>query len=134
MANWCGHARTNYFRVKDKEAFERWAESIGDLEVVDDAEGRVGLLSNHEHGGWPLCKCDPEKGDEDEDFDLFQDVASHLADGSVAVFEEVGAEKLRYLTGVAVAINSEGESVRVALTDIYRLAESLGKEVTGAEY
>jgi hypothetical protein len=40
--------------------------------------------------------------------DLFGEVAGHLVEGSVAVFIEVGAEKLRYLTGWAVAVNSSG--------------------------
>ena len=49
MANWYGHARSNYFRVKDREKFEEWTKSIGDLEVIEDDEGRVALLSNHAH-------------------------------------------------------------------------------------
>jgi hypothetical protein len=133
MANWYGHARTNYFRVKDQEAFAQWAKSRGNLEVIRDAEGRVGLLSDHEYGGWPDFKYD-EATDETQECDLFQDVAAHLQEGSVAVFMEVGAEKLRYLTGFALAVNSQGETVETSLDGIYELAKSLGDEVTEAEY
>lgn len=133
MADWYGHARTNYFRVKDQEVFTQWAESIGNLEVIDDAEGRVGLLSNNEYGGWPHFKHEGGT-DEEQEIDLFQEVAAHLQEGSVAVFMEVGAEKLRYLTGSAVAVNSKGQTVEVTLDDIYAVAKSLGDEVTVAEY
>jgi hypothetical protein len=65
---------------------------------------------------------------------VFAAVAAHPREGSVAVFFEVGAEGLRYLTGYAVAVNSAGRMVRVDLNDIFRLAESLGDELTAAEY
>ncbi len=133
MANWYGHARSNYFRVKDREQFDQWAKSVGNLEVIEDAEGRVGLLSDDEYGGWRHYKHD-EENEEEHEIDLFHEVAAHLQEGSVAVFMEVGAEKLRYLTGHAVAVNSRGETVEVSLGDIYHLAKPFGSEVTEAEY
>jgi hypothetical protein len=133
MADWYGHARTNYFRVKDKEKFDKWAKSIGDLRVGADDKGRVALFSEDEYGGWPRSIYD-EETDEYEDIDIYGQVAGHLAKGAVAVFQEVGAEKLRYLTGFAVAVNAEGETVEISLDDIYRLAEPLGDEVTVAEW
>jgi hypothetical protein len=35
---------------------------------------------------------------------------------------EIGAEKLRYLTGVAIAVNHKGRAAVVSLDDIYRKA------------
>jgi len=35
---------------------------------------------------------------------------------------EIGAEKLRYLTGVAIAVKHNGRVVEVTLSDIYRKA------------
>ena len=59
----------------------------------------------------------------------------HLQDGEVAVFMETGYCKMRYLTGIAFAINSEGEAREVNLNDIYDLAEELTDgEVTRATY
>jgi hypothetical protein len=133
MANWYGSARSNYFRVKDKDKFVQWVESIAGLELIEDGEGRVGLLSNDESGGWPCFGYD-EEAEDHLDIEVFDEVAAHLEEGSVAVFLEAGAEKLRYITGHAVAVNSKGDTVAVALCDIYRLAESLGNEVTAAEY
>jgi len=132
MADWYGSARTNYFRVKDETRFRKWAESAGDMEVVKDDEGRVALLSQDEHGGWPGWRYNQET-EEEEDLDLFQEVAEHLLEGSVAVFIEVGAEKLRYLTGRAVAVNASGQIVAHSLDQIYELAKSLGDEITLAE-
>ncbi len=133
MADWHGSARTNYFRVKDRAKFEECINGIEGLEVIEDGDGRVGLLSEGEFGGWPNGVYD-EETDELEEIDLCEIVSGHLQDGSVAVFMEVGAEKLRYLTGVAVAINLKGESKVIQLGDIYELAKQLGDEVTLAEY
>jgi hypothetical protein len=99
--------------------------------VVKDKEGRVGLLSEQEKGGWPNCRYD-EETEECEYIDLFQEVADHLQEGSVALFLEVGAEKLRYMTGHAVAVNATGQVVAISLDDIYDRATSLGGEVTFA--
>jgi hypothetical protein len=132
MANWYGHARTNYFRVKDVDKFCEWAKALGVLETETDA-GRVALLSADEYGGWPTSIFN-EETEEYEDIDIFQQVADHLEEGSVAVFMEVGAEKLRYLTGYAIAVNHKGDIVKVTLDDIYWLAQPLGTEITVAEY
>jgi hypothetical protein len=52
MADWYGSARSNYFHVKDRNKFDEWAAAI-DLDVVEDKEGRVGLLADSDPGGWP---------------------------------------------------------------------------------
>lgn len=59
-------------------------------------------------------------------------VAAHLVDGDVAVFLEVGAEKMRYLGGIAYAVNSQGESRTVSLEDIYEQAKPLGDATDAA--
>lgn len=136
MADWYGFARSNYFKVKDETEFRHWADSIGDLEVIQDSEGRVGLISHNQYGHWPSSRFN-EDTEGEEDIDVFITVAEHLQEGSVAIFIEVGAEKLRYLTGWAVAINSKGEEVQVNLDDIYDRAKPLtseGEEITIAEW
>jgi hypothetical protein len=45
-----------------------------------------------------------------------------------------GAEKLRYIHGYAIAFNNKGETRMIHLTDIYKIAEELGKDVKKAEY
>lgn len=115
MANWYATARSNYVRVKDPKAFLDWADSLPNVEVVDRGE-RFALLVTGEDG-WPSFRG--EQGD--EEIDLASEIANHLAEDEVFIFQEVGAEKLRYLTGWAKAINSAGETVEVSIDDIYTL-------------
>jgi hypothetical protein len=96
MANWTGSARSNYFRVKD------------------------------EHGGWPNWIPAETIDEEDVEVDVAEIVAGHLAAGEVAILIEVGAEKLRYLTGIAVAVNDRNEQRCIDLEDIYEVAKELG--------
>jgi hypothetical protein len=114
MANWYGSGRSNYVRIKDREAFLRWADSLPDVEVVDK-DDTFALLATGE-GCWPSFR-----GDDKEELDLATEIAAHLAEGEVFIFQEVGAEKLRYLTGWAKAVNSSGETLEVSIDDIYTL-------------
>ena len=133
MANWYGVVRTNYFRVKDVAAFEA-AFANYDVEVIEDSEGRVGLVGSSE-GYWPDVVVDYENGPTDIDFDITEAVAEHLLDNEVAVFVGSGAEKARYVTGYATAINAAGERLGISIDDIYGLVkQQWGVEPTAAEY
>ena len=144
MANYYGSCRTNYFKVKDEEAFKAAIESLPDVEChrsdgAIDAEhaGLYCILGNNDDGGgWPSYQYDKEMDDYVE-FDLIDEVYSHLADGEVAIFMEVGAEKLRFLVGYAEAVNNMGEREKVSLLDIYDKAKRLTsrpEDITQAEY
>jgi hypothetical protein len=135
MANWYGSARSNYFRVKDANAFHEWTERR-QLEVFkSDKEADVVAIhpSEDSDGAWPSYNLE-----EDAEFDLATELAEHLVPGQVAVLLEVGAEKLRYLTGLAIAVNAEGGMVQLTLSDIYRTAARafrvIESEITRAEY
>ena len=134
MANYYAAARTNYFRVKDEQAFRKWA---GDLscEICDDQEGRFCLLPGEytDDGTFPSCRFD--ENNDGVDFEFEEELAQHLQPGSVAIIMESGAEKLRYVHGHAIAIRSDGKQVSLSLRDIYDKAEKeLEGEVTAAEY
>ena len=118
MANYEGFARTNYFQVLDIEAFRTWDESLK-LEVITDIDepGAVGLISHTDTGTWPACDLETM-----EDIDFSDLLAKHLAPGQIAILMEIGHEKMCYLGGYAVAINSEGREVGINLFDIYELA------------
>jgi hypothetical protein len=58
----------------------------------------------------------------DTEIDLVAELAQHLPKGEVAVLMEIGAEKLRYLTGIAIAVNYKGRATVVSLDDVYRKA------------
>ncbi len=135
MANWYGTARSNYFKVKDTAAFKAEMAKY-DVEVLEPSgeEGRLGLLSTcPDNGDWPSYNADT-----DEDFEFWQVVAPHLADGEVAVLQTIGAEKARYLTGHAVAINNTGTECWVNIDDIYAKAAAMfevpRESITVAQY
>lgn len=134
MADWNGMALTNYFRVKDEAAFRNWAEEL-DLVVINDDQGGFGLYGGTDGGGFPSWR---DTGDGPQDLDLTAELAGHLDDGSVAVLMEVGHEKARYIGGHALAVDSTGKHMTIALSDIYEKAAEFFhvdlKSISGATY
>jgi hypothetical protein len=130
MADWWGFSRSNYFKVKDKEAFLAWLSEIGDVSVLhEDAHGSIAIMGES-YGGWPTCP-----GEDCEPFDFAEELSDFLLDGEIAVLIEAGAEKLRYITGVAIAIDSHGNRTQLLLSDIYAQAEAvLGRRPPDATY
>ena len=137
MANYYGSARSNEFRVKDIDAFKKAAAEINVGVWVDDpAAGLVSAYSEDPDGaGWPswvyreLPEDAPDDVDEYVEVDLAAFVAPHLADGSVAIFFEAGAEKLRYVVGTALAVNAAGETRSLSLDQMFETAKEIGSEV-----
>ena len=130
MANWYGTSRSNYFKVKDEDAFREWAESR-DLEVFETTQG-LGIAPSFmsEDGSWPSYDYD-----EDYEIDFQAELIEHLAEGQVAILMTIGAEKLRYLTGYSVALAWDGRRISVDIADIYGKVEvEFGVTPTAAEY
>lgn len=156
MANWYGTARSNYFRVRDLDTFKaalaiNFGESI-EVSEGTDLPGSVCLLEV-DGDGWPVCfepctdftpgaaaglcagcGCEHPAGGAPRRELVEELIADHLVEGDVAVLLEVGAEKLRYLTGTAVAVNSRGEQVGLSLDEVYARAAHLGATITTAHY
>ena len=138
MANYYATARSNYFAVKDEQAFRDWADGLGltileQQEINSDGIPRFGISPGDDDGGWPTSIADPETGDY-EDIEVSGQLAAHLADNEVAILMEAGSEKLRYVTGTAVAVNNKGKIRYVDLNTIYKRAMALGANITRAEY
>lgn len=136
MANYYGQARTNYFAVIDGEAFktEMAQFEVNVVEQAHNTEGTLyGFLDGNPDGGGLAYEYQNEDGDyiEIDWEDVFK---RHLKDGWVAVILECGAEKYRYLNGLAVAYNNKGEHRTINLDDIYKVALEIGTEITRAEY
>lgn len=126
MANWYGACRSNYFRVRDLDAFKAWLVDFP-AKLIVGLDGRFGFLSTDYYGGVP----------QDDERDIIDELHEYLAENEVAVVIVVGAEKARYLTGAAVAIAWTGEQVEIDLNDIYGLAQDeFGGDasITKAEY
>ena len=142
MANYYATARSNYFAVKDEQAFREWAGHLG-LTVLEPDPGnktangirRFGIASGSDgdSGSWPDSTYD-EDADEINEIDLAEQLAAHLADDEVAVLMEVSHENLRFVAGTAVAVNNRGETVSIDLDLIYHAARGLGPNITLAEY
>lgn len=135
MANYTAVFRSNYFAVKDVAQFQSFCEEF-QLELITNAEGNetlYGFLPQNHEGGIPVTRYN-EATDEWEEADLLATLATHLAEGYVAIVMEVGFEKLRYLIGVAHAVNAAGEMIAVDLDEIYKRASTLGSVCTSCSY
>lgn len=133
MANYIASSRSNYFKVKDAEAFKDWASGLSGV-VVWDKEDAFALAVDDDCGAWPSDRWVEEANDW-INIDFAQELSVHLQDDQVAVLMEVGAEKLRYLVGTAEAINAKGESIYLSLSQIYGMAlEKFGIDPTLAEF
>lgn len=122
--------RSNYFRVKDLAALEEIAARAY-LELSFNDAGQVCILGAL-YEDWPFYDPDTEEPRLVGELDIADVVAPLLANGEVAVFVRIGHEKLRSLSGDAVAINNQGDRRQISLFDIYEAAKDLGPNVTTA--
>lgn len=134
MANFYGQGRSNYVEVTDVEKFKELCDERN-LEFWESAreEGRVGCGSMNEDGDYPIYVIN----DQDEEVELpdfLDEVSKILKDEEVFIWMCNGNEKLRYLSGSAVAVNNKGDKKSINIDDIYDLAKDLGKNVTMAQY
>jgi hypothetical protein len=131
MANWYGTCRSNYFAVKDVDAFNEFCVEHQARPI--EKEGLVGFVSEDEYGSIPN-RYDEE---DDEFIPITAKIHEHLAEGHVCVIMEAGAEKARYVTGIAIAIAWTGERTEIDIGDIYKQAQDEfggDAEITEAVY
>ena len=137
MATYTSTARTNYFRVKDVDAFNKWIKQFTGLDkIVHETQGTIGILFDD---GVPNVRWETEliEGEEIEsevEIDFMEELGLYLADEEVAVLQECGSENLRYVNGYAIAVNNKGERREISINKIYDLAKELGSKITRAEY
>jgi hypothetical protein len=129
MANYTAATRTNYFRVKDAVTFEAWCHKHG-LEFWKQAIEGLGACyaitaDTFDDHGW--SRDDP---DTNEPLDVPAELAKHLAPTDVAILYEVGSEKLRYLSGYAIAVAPNGRIVSVSIHDIDEVAREAFPNLT----
>lgn len=130
MANYIPYARSNYYAVKDDDAYIAEISEIAGIDLITDKDGRHGMIFEDGIPSWVWN----EELEDDEEIDIWEIVSKHLVDGEVAIFQEIGFEKMRYLSGYAVAVNSKNESKSIGIEGIYDLATELGDSITRCEY
>jgi len=146
------YARTNFFQIKPEKRrqFNKWISyydiKIKELSAKKDARTpRAITLINEDCGGWRRPGI-PEKIFDVDDIPrelrklmsegsatpppVFDWIAEFLIPGQTAVFKEVSINQLiRYSRseetagGFIIAVNSNGETVRINLDDIYEQAD-----------
>ena len=132
MVNWYGASRSNYFKVKDTEEFEKFLNQFSGIEFDSEEEGYCILA---EEGYWPSSIYNEETSEYDEYYDFFQDLSSHLLEGQVFIIVTSGHEKMRYITGDAYAINSKGQELSININSIYDMVrKAWNVEPSLAEY
>lgn len=144
VANYMSSCRSNYFKVGRPREFQEWLSVIPDIrweakESPDSPNDMYGMLyvDNPDGGGWPCWMYgEDENGDDTEiEIDIYEELAEFLAPGEVAVLQEVGAEKLRYLYGQAVAIRWDGEIMSININDIFdKIAEDWNLQPSTCDY
>lgn len=136
MANYYEKARTNYFKVKDPVEFQDFIELFnGNIDlVVEKKKGSYALLFSEE-SGVPSQYYHEDK-DEYIEVDFISELSRFITDDSIVVIQAVGSEKLRFVSGYAIAVNSKNEQVSININEIYELAkQKFGvNEISEASY
>jgi hypothetical protein len=132
MATYTCLFRSNYFRVKDAEAFKTFMGAVG-LRLLTGKDGTFGFVDD-EGGGMPTIRYN-EAEDDHEDIEFVALLAPHLADDQVCVMMEAGWEASRYANGYSVAVNAKGERIDVGIEEIYgKVKAKWGVQPTEASY
>lgn len=104
MANFESTTRTNYFSVTDEEAFDVITGKL----TSDDGNGvsvwskTVNSVKKYAFGAYGEIRYDDIPLTDSEEF--LSEMQAILPDGEAFVLEEVGHEKLRYLSNMAYVI------------------------------
>lgn len=110
MANYYGQARTNYFAVKDDEAFVAEMSKLPVEVITEEKDGKTlyGFLdANQDGGGLDSYVYDSETEQEDS-IDWIETLQKHVAPGWAVILMEVGHEKYRYLNAYTYVITESG--------------------------
>ncbi len=94
MANWHGSARSNYFRVRDEEAFLAWVEDLPGITAHPKGCGgeKTFCLLEEDGEGWPSVRSlevpvirtaplGAAYEDFEEEIDFPGELSAHLAEG-----------------------------------------------------
>jgi hypothetical protein len=115
----CARAKSNFFRVKDKEAFREFCGEWGILY----RQGPTWRCKEHQLCGFE-CPHGMPSGDKSCPFPL--SLSRYLASGTVAVVHQIQWNQGHY-DAWTLAVNSEGKQIFVDIDDIYERLQELGQ-------
>ena len=131
MANYECTVRTNYFHVKDEEAFRELVKGIVsdygiELFERNDSDGKK-LFGFGSYGSLNGIRKDNAEDDDkyDEEDVLYQKLQSCVAEDDAVIILAAGNENLRYVTGDAVCITHD----KIEYLDLTRLAMAKAAEM-----
>ena len=131
MANYECTIRTNYFHVKDEEAFRELVKGIVsdygiELFERNDSDGKK-LFGFGSYGSLNGIRKDNEEDDDkyDEEEVLYQKLQSCVAEDDAIIILIAGNEKLQYVAGDAVCITHD----KIEYLDLTRLAMAKAAEM-----
>ncbi len=108
MADYIGMCRRTWFKIKHYDEFMQGLKNVvlEDIRIVQDEKDRNKITI---YGYSPIPSYQKtENSDDYEDFSFPEYIQKHIAENEKARITEIGYEKLRYLTGVAYDITTEG--------------------------
>lgn len=115
MANYECATRTNYFRVKDPEAFRKFMSRVYggcELEVWEekDTAGNIQFGFGCYDGISGYEPESPETADDNCDYgydEFLEALQQHIAEDDAVIILECGHEKLRYIIASAIIVTSK---------------------------
>jgi len=134
MANYYATIRTNYFSVKDENAFRELMQSVNAEDEVhvfeqpqSDGSKKYGFGCYGSIYGIPV---EPDGNDLDGGMDRFLDALQNLVyEDDAIIITEAGNEKLRYVIGFSTVITSkEIQGVSIPDKALYLAQELLGNK------
>ena len=132
MAHYYGVARTNYFKVTDEKKYE---ELFNGLSSETGVEGSSCTIDGELKYGFGSFSSIDYCADAEEclyDFEIFlTELQKILPDGEAFIYQEVGYEKLRYVTGFAyIVTNKTIEYISLEGSAMAKAKELLGENWT----
>lgn len=155
MANYECVLRSNYFHVKDEESFRAFMNTVSgeDIHLWEEKDEKDGITlfgfgcygsiygvtgdeddEEYEENEEEDEDIEYEENEDDEDeensYTLFlKGLQEHIADNDAVIICEVGNEKLRYVTGFATVITSDGiETISIDELAISKAREMLNNK------
>lgn len=143
MANYCCTTRTNYFRVKDPEAFREFmgrvhgCEDSVELFTREDDVGNTRFGFGLYSGIYGLENAEADETTYDAYDSFIEGLKQHVAEDDAIIILEAGNEKLRYVTGMATIVTAkEYQHLDITMRAQAEAAKMLGNKnwITSCEY